>query len=96
METTADGCSLDGTEMADRLAAWSATFGALESRERTPEGFVLRFDPAVEAEVRRLAALEAHCCQSLTFVIRREDGRVRMDVEGQWEDTPWRMAMAQA
>ena len=93
---TQEGCSFEHAEMAERLAAWGTVFQILAGRERTPNGFVLRFEGDVERDVRRLAALEGACCRTLTFRIRRENDQVVMKVDGPWEETPWRMAMTSA
>ena len=90
------GCSLEGEDAGERIAAWSELIGtSLREREMTDDGFALHFEPreGLDRELRRLAELERDCCATLSFEVRSSDDRVTMEVRGSWQETPWRMAM---
>ena len=57
-------CTIDETDVAERLAQVERLRAAVTEVERTAAGLVLRFpvDPAVEADVRRFAEDEKRCC----------------------------------
>jgi hypothetical protein len=78
-------CSLDGADMANRVAEFEHLFAtALVSQRHEPGQLRLELAVAVadEAAVRDLFAREAECCQFFTFGIHRDGDTlvVTMDV----------------
>lgn len=84
-------CSLEGGAMGDRFLQWrQLARRALLGRERHPRGAVLRYrcGPEVEAELRRLVALEADCCAFLTFDLVADGTGLRLTVTGPAQAAP--------
>lgn len=72
-------CRLPVADRAQRTAEFRALFeSALVKRTRLADQveWELRASDTIEAESRRLAALEAHCCNGLRFEVVREQKRV--------------------
>jgi hypothetical protein len=85
MDTTIS-CTLGNEDLhsqRDRWLALRAGFGI--DRIETDSGLHLRFadDPAAEAELRELAAVERECCRWADWSVRHEDGALVLDVRSQ-------------
>ena len=71
----APSCSLDSTEMEERLKAWRGVSSRALSRE-VEEGKITTVypsDPDLIRRVKELIAAEAGCCSFLNFSLREED-----------------------
>jgi hypothetical protein len=78
-------CRLPPADRAQRTADFRALFaGGIVERQRSSSGvrWTLRAEPGVEAESRRLAALEERCCDGITFGIRRDEEVVHWEITG--------------
>ncbi len=78
-------CSLPPADRAQRTADFRALFAdAWISRTRTAIGVLwkLRATNATDAESRRLAALEARCCDGIRFDIARRGAEVVWEITG--------------
>jgi hypothetical protein len=78
-------CSLPVADRAQRTADFRALIAtAYVDRARTTHGvrWLLRADTGVEAECRRLAALEARCCDGVHFDVQRLGDRVLWEISG--------------
>ena len=78
-------CRLPPSDRARRTADFRALFSnGLAGRERSSGRvrWALHAQPDVEAESRRLAALEERCCDGIRFEIRREGDEVHWDISG--------------
>jgi hypothetical protein len=64
-------CTLEGGQLAGRVAEFRAVFAWLLRAERLPQGFRWTFQngPGVERSVRELARREHLCCPFLSFAI---------------------------
>jgi hypothetical protein len=61
-------CTLNPTDVGQRLADWQATVGTADRSERTEGGIRLRFPPGIDVgALAALAAAEQTCCQFFTF-----------------------------
>jgi hypothetical protein len=75
LESPAIACTLDATELADRLAEFQSLFAtALRSHVREPAHLrlMLSVNPHGEAAVRDLFERESRCCQFFSFAFHRE------------------------
>jgi hypothetical protein len=78
-------CRLPPADRAQRTADFRALFAAgFVGRERLPHSvrWTLRAQSGVDAESRRLAALEERCCDGISFTIRQEADEVHWDISG--------------
>lgn len=63
-------CTLNASQMGDRVAEWQSLLDRVEHREPLPGGVRLTFaEPAPLEEVARLAAAEQGCCAFFSFAI---------------------------
>jgi DNA-binding transcriptional MerR regulator len=62
-------CTLDASDVPERLRAWTEVLDRVEEREPTADGVCLRFprDPALLGLLAELAAREVECCSFFTF-----------------------------
>jgi hypothetical protein len=78
-------CRLPPADRARRTADFRALFAdALIESVRVPGGvrWTLRTNSSTETESRRLAALEARCCDGIRFDVSRQDERVVWQIVG--------------
>jgi len=78
-------CRLPAGDRPRRTEDFRALFaGTLIDRQRAPGSvqWTLRGGPDIEAESRRLAALEERCCDGLVFHVYREADRVMWRITG--------------
>jgi hypothetical protein len=78
-------CRLPVADRAQRAADFRRLFGAaVVQRTRFEDGvcWTWQGDEAAEAESRRLAALEARCCDGVRFEVTREDGLIAWRITG--------------
>lgn len=76
-------CSLDGSQLGDRLAEFKALFStALLDSRREDDQLLLDLDPRVEQSARDLMRREKECCAFWSFEFVAADDRlqVRMGV----------------
>lgn len=81
--TDPNGCSLEGSEMVERVRAWrevstraiTREVGATTIRSEYPP------DPLLAQRLRGLIAAEATCCSFLTFDLREERERIVVELE---------------
>src|SRR5437016_12497045 len=74
-------CTLDESELPDRLAEWRRLAGHVVDRADTDEGIRVRFDRSVSAaDVADLAAREQGCCSFFTFTIHIAADGTTLDV----------------
>jgi len=80
-------CSLDAGEMAGRMDDWQSLLGLLIGRAPLSDGISLSFapEPAVAAQVARLAVAEQACCSFFDFTVRVSEGELHLDVRGPQE-----------
>lgn len=67
-----DGCTLNPSEMPERLARWQELFGQILGHEEGGGVAVFRFarTPALEAELRELVKLEEICCAHVSWDLK--------------------------
>lgn len=78
-------CTLAGTDQAKRFEEWRALAGAARiAHSELPDGATLlyRRSAEIEAELRRLVALEAECCAFLAFDLESTGDVLRLTVTG--------------
>ena len=78
-------CRLPASDRTQRTADFRALFAdAFIDHERTLDGvrWTLRAGAATEAESRRLADLEARCCDGVRFSVDRRGDRVVWEITG--------------
>lgn len=76
-------CTLTSAELRERRAHIQAIAErSLRSRRRVPHGEQLIFEPAAEAALRELVALEAECCPFLALDLRRAGDALELTVTG--------------
>ncbi|HEU5082024.1 MAG TPA: hypothetical protein VFU14_01695 [Acidimicrobiales bacterium] len=74
-------CSLDATELGDRIRRWQDALAAVQARRVVPGGVQLRFeDPGSLREIGPLAAAEHECCPFFDFVISLDGDGLVMEV----------------
>jgi DNA-binding transcriptional MerR regulator len=80
-------CSLDATEMEGQMGDWQALLARVIGRTPVSEGIRLSFslEPAVAAEVARLAVAEQACCSFFDFTVRVSGGQLDLEVRGPQE-----------
>lgn len=78
-------CTLAGTDQAKRFEEWRALARAARiAHADLPDGATLlyRRSAEIEAELRRLVALEADCCAFLAFDLESTGDAFRLTVTG--------------
>jgi hypothetical protein len=78
-------CRLPPADRAQRTADFRALFdGTTIDRSRLPDGvrWTLAAGATTEAESRRLADLEARCCDGIRFVVERRGDVVVWEITG--------------
>ena len=78
-------CTLPVADRAQRTADFRALLAdAFVDRSRTTHGvrWMLRANEGTESESRRLAALEARCCDGVRFEVQRLGDRVLWEIRG--------------
>lgn len=75
-------CTLTTDEAPERVAEWHDALAGAQVRERTPEGYRLRFpkDPAFAGRLADLAAREVDCCTFFTFTVTLNNAELVLDV----------------
>jgi hypothetical protein len=75
-------CTLTADQAPDRVAEWRDALAAAQERERTAEGYRLRFpkDPAFAGRLADLAAREVDCCTFFTFTVTLTNAELVLDV----------------
>jgi hypothetical protein len=76
-------CSLDRDELGAQLERWQELAARTEAGvTQTESGLQLTFRalPGVQAELESLVALERSCCRFADWSIRRDDGRLLLDI----------------
>lgn len=74
-------CTLDGSEMPDRMAEWQAALSTVVTRSAIPGGVRLTFSDDVPlAEVARLAAAEQDCCRFFSFALTVDERGTALEV----------------
>jgi hypothetical protein len=76
-------CSLDRGELGAQLERWQELTARTEAGvTQTESGLQLTFRalPGVQAELENLVALERSCCSFADWSIRRDDGRLLLDI----------------
>jgi hypothetical protein len=77
----ADGCTLDTSELEERLGEIERlTIWGLRERHDEVGRTVLTFDPAAGPQVRDLVWRERDCCGHLEFSIEETDVAVRLAI----------------
>jgi hypothetical protein len=80
-DTPPIACTLDSSEVPERIARWAELARHVTERTAIPDGVRVRFDRTVTpALVTDLAADELACCGFLTFSIRLAPGTITLDV----------------
>src|SRR5437588_12728323 len=81
--TSYPSCSLNGEQRQLRRRAWEDLLErAAISFRFTSTGVLvsLEADPAVEAELRKLAQQEAHCCGFADWQVKRRQGKLELEI----------------
>ncbi len=74
-------CTLDGSQMPDRMAAWRAVIGHVVERTPVSGGVRLTFAADVPfTEVARLAAAEQECCRFFAFAVTLDERGTALEV----------------
>ncbi|WP_328688118.1 heavy metal-responsive transcriptional regulator [Streptomyces phaeochromogenes] len=75
-------CTLNGAELGERTAQWSALVGRAEQRADIPNGVRLTFpaEAGLAAEVAALAAAEQGCCAFFDFTLHLTPTALQLDV----------------
>jgi hypothetical protein len=75
-------CTLTADQAPDRVAEWRDALAVARVRERTPEGYRLRFpkDAADASRLADLAAREVDCCAFFTFTVTLTNAELVLDV----------------
>jgi hypothetical protein len=75
-------CTLTAEQAPDRVAEWRDALAVAQVRERTPEGYRLRFpkDAANASRLADLAAREVDCCAFFTFTVTLTNAELVLDV----------------
>ena len=73
--TNPNGCSLDSSEMVERVTAWRAITSQAISREVDVDRITSIYpsDPDLLGRMKDLIAAEAICCSFLNFKLREEE-----------------------
>lgn len=81
-DTPALACTLNGSDMTQRMQDWAELVAAATSRETTPDGEQLEFPAtaAMAARIGELCALEQACCPFFTFTVTFTAGRLTLQV----------------
>jgi len=89
-DSLAIACTLDSASVGDRVTEWRQVVGQATGRAALENGVALELppDPALLAEVSRLAAAEADCCAFFDFTVRITNAGVRFEVRAPDEAQP--------
>ena len=80
-DTPPIACTLDASEVPERLARWAELARHVRERSTIADGVRVTFDPTVAAAtVAELAAEELACCAFLSFSLRLDAGTITLDV----------------
>ena len=81
-DTAVIACSLNGSDLRQRMQDWAGLVAAATSRETTLAGERLEFSAAPElaARISELCALEQACCPFLTFALTFTGNRLTLRV----------------
>ncbi|MGH9156336.1 MAG: hypothetical protein ACRD1K_11000 [Acidimicrobiales bacterium] len=84
--TAPTACTIDPTDIPERIALVEAMRTRLALLERTDHGLLLHFapDPNAEADLRRFAVDEKRCCQFWGFAVATTDH----DLTLRWDGPP--------
>ena len=79
-------CTIDASEVSDRVAVFERMRTNLKQLERTADGMALHFDPdpAIEDDLRRFVVDEKRCCQFFGFAVDATGD----DLKLQWDAPP--------
>lgn len=79
-------CTIDPTDIPERIALVESMRTRLALLERTDHGLLLHFaaDPATEADLRRFALDEKRCCQFWGFAVATTSD----DLTLRWDSPP--------
>jgi hypothetical protein len=82
-DENAPACSLDAAALAERRGAWLAVNESRVEWRREGGGSTSLYAvrPGLADELQRLVDLERDCCSFLTFRLRQDGERLRLDVE---------------
>jgi hypothetical protein len=80
--STLIACSLERTQLTERLARWEALAADALEIKPTKDGLRLAFraQAGIEAELQALVALERDCCGFANWSVRAEGERMLLDV----------------
>jgi len=82
-------CTLEASEMPDRLRQWQAVVGLVEAREPLADGMRLTLTPAADiGAIALLCRAEQHCCAFLRFALTVEARGTALEVRGPPEALP--------
>ncbi len=74
-------CTLDGSQMPDRMAEWQTVLGNVSTRMAVPGGIRLTFGADVPlGEIARLIAAEQDCCRFFSFTITVDERGTALEV----------------
>jgi hypothetical protein len=75
-------CTLTADQAPDRVAEWRDALATARARERTAEGYRLRFpkDAAFASRLADLAAREVDCCAFFTFTVMLTNAELVLEV----------------
>ena len=77
----APACSLDGGQMAERIARWRRLLGSATRRDEVPGGVRLAFDSSSPlTELAGLVAVEQECCSFFSFVVAVDSAGITFEV----------------
>jgi DNA-binding transcriptional MerR regulator len=76
-------CTLPGSAIPDRVAAWQSALRSAHGRTRTPDGRLrIEFDGAITfSELAVLAAAERECCSFFSFALTIDNRGIGLEVE---------------
>ena len=79
-------CTIDASEVPERLALLERMRAALKTLDRTDDGMLLHFAPNAdtEADLRAFAVDEKRCCQFWGFAVDATDNELTL----QWDAPP--------
>ncbi len=80
--TNPNGCSLDSSEMVERVTAWREVSSYAISREVHSDRItsVYPSDPELNGRLKELIAAEAICCSFLKFNVQERDDQTVVEL----------------